>query len=171
MSSENIFPETYLFKDDGNIPNSKYPLLVYRNVFSGRGNEGAAWLEHRFTENGWHNFWRWTIYPFHHYHSNTHEVLGVFEGSAEICLGGPAGKKMTVTAGDILIIPAGLAHRCISSTYGFTVVGAYPEGKSADLIRAETSDHDAAVQSIRQVAVPGKDPVLGDAGGLVELWK
>jgi len=171
MSSEDTSPETYLFENDGNIPNSDYPLLVYRNVFSGTGGEGAAWLEHLFSENGWDNCWRWTIYPFHHYHSNTHEVLGIFQGSADLCIGGPAGKKMTVKSGDILVIPAGLAHRCISSSDGFTVVGAYPGGKSPDLIRAEESDHDTAVKRIRQVAVPDRDPVLGITGGLVKLWK
>lgn len=29
-------PETLFFKDDGSIPNSKYPLLVYRNAFTER---------------------------------------------------------------------------------------------------------------------------------------
>ncbi|MDQ1096249.1 MULTISPECIES: cupin domain-containing protein [Chryseobacterium] len=170
MRPQSISPETYIFRDDGKIPNSNYPILVYRNVFSGRGTEGALWLEHLFKENGWHNFWKWTIYSFHHYHSNTHEVLGVFQGSAEICLGGPTGKKIMIEAGDILVIPAGVAHKCISSSDGFTVVGAYPEGKSPDLIRAEESNHDTAVLRIQQVTVPEQDPVLGNAGGLLKLW-
>jgi hypothetical protein len=43
--------ETFYFKDDGKIPNSKYPLMLYRNAFSERGSAGAAWLEERFAAN------------------------------------------------------------------------------------------------------------------------
>jgi uncharacterized protein YjlB len=65
--------------------------LLYRNAFSDRGNKGADWLEKKFAANNWTNSWRWGVYPFHHYHSNTHEVLGVFRGSALLHLGGEKG--------------------------------------------------------------------------------
>ena len=37
-------PEIIYFKDDGTIPNSRYPLLLYRNAFSERNSQGAEWL-------------------------------------------------------------------------------------------------------------------------------
>ena len=69
--------EASRFVNDGSIPNSKLPLLLYAGEFSATGNEGAEWLEKTFARHGWTNSWRNGVYPFHHYHSNTHEVLGV----------------------------------------------------------------------------------------------
>ncbi len=50
MTNKNTEPEVLYFKDDGSIPNSKYPLLLYRNAFSKRGDSGAEWLEQHFRE-------------------------------------------------------------------------------------------------------------------------
>ncbi len=165
-----IKPEEYYFKEDGVIPNNRLPLLVYRQAFDQRGDKGATWLEARFKSNDWYNSWRWGIYPFHHYHSNTHEVLGVFQGSAEVQMGGAAGKKMKIEAGDILIIPAGTGHQCLSYSRDFQVVGAYPEGVEPDLVREEKSKYAASKARIEKVKVPSADPFSGNAEGLVQIW-
>lgn len=88
FAMEKIKPEEYFFKDDGQIPNSKFPLLVYLNTFSLTGPKGGDWAESTFASNHWTNSWRWGVYPFHHFHSNTHEVLGVFKGNALLQMGG-----------------------------------------------------------------------------------
>src|SRR4030095_7736459 len=82
------------FEDDGVIPNSKFPLLVYHYAFHERGDKGADWLEKRFLSNNWSNSWRNGIFTFQHYHSVTHEVLGVYSGEALVLLGGEQGKKV-----------------------------------------------------------------------------
>lgn len=74
--------ETHLFADDGLIPNnSNLPLVIYRQVF-GRKSSACA-PEETFTAlfkaNGWEGSWVNGIYPYHHYHSTAHEVLGVAE--------------------------------------------------------------------------------------------
>src|SRR5687768_1555322 len=81
-------PEKLFFKDDGIIPNSKYPLLLYRNAFTARGDDGASWLEEKFLSNNWSNSWRNGIFTFQHYHSITHEVLGIYSGECLVLLGG-----------------------------------------------------------------------------------
>ncbi len=164
-------PETFYFKDDGTIPNSKYPLLVYQNAFSKKGNEGGNWLEERFGRNGWTNTWRWGVYPFHHYHSNTHEVLGVFSGTALLHMGGEKGEKIQVKAGDILVIPAGVGHKCISHSDDFTVLGAYPDGLSPDLMRGTEGERPDSDKRIAKVKKPDADPLLGNGAGLITLWK
>jgi len=50
-----IQPEKLFFKDDGSIPNSKFPVLVYRDIFEERGKAGALWLEQKFASNNWTN--------------------------------------------------------------------------------------------------------------------
>ncbi|WP_218145373.1 cupin domain-containing protein [Parapedobacter koreensis] len=163
--------EKYQFNDDGVIPNSRYPLLLYRACFTAKGTEGAAWLEKRFKQNDWYNTWRYGIYPFHHYHSTSHEVLGCFSGTALLHLGGEKGEKVTIQAGDIVVIPAGVGHKCLQHSPDFTVVGAYPEGKDWDLLRGEKGERPQADQNIAQVPLPGKDPYFGTENGLLTYWK
>ncbi|WP_250123845.1 cupin domain-containing protein [Chroococcidiopsis sp. CCMEE 29] len=67
--------------------------------------------------------------PNHHYHSTAHEVLGISRGKAAVRLGGDArGQTFEVRAGDVIIIPAGVAHKNLDSSSDFLVVGAYPLG-------------------------------------------
>lgn len=171
MAANDLAPKEFYFKDDGNIPNSKYPLLVYQNVFDARGRKGGDWLEERFAANNWTNTWRWGVYPFHHYHSNTHEVLGVFSGDALLHLGGEEGEKVKVKAGDIIVIPAGVGHKCLEHSNDFTVLGAYPNGLSPDLQRGEKGERPQTDKNIATVAFPSTDPLFGKSGGLSAAWK
>lgn len=168
---DSITPENFVFKDDGKIPNSNLPLLLYRNAFEKRGDEGAQWLEKHFKENNWYNSWRWGVFPYHHYHSTSHEVLGCFQGDALLHLGGETGEKVKIKAGDIVIIPAGVGHKCISHSSDFTVVGAYPNGSSYDLLKGEKGERPQADNNISRVPIPEKDPYLGKEGGLVNIWE
>lgn len=165
-----ITPEQFLFEDDGRIPNSKHPLLLYSDAFEQRVDEGAKWLENRFKKNNWYNSWRWGVFPYNHYHSTSHEVLGCFQGNALLHLGGEGGDKIKIKAGDIVIIPAGVGHKCISHSADFTVVGAYPNGSSYDLMRGEEGERPQADKNISGVPIPKEDPYLGNKGGLINIW-
>ena len=162
--------ETFLFTDDGRIPNSRYPLLLYRNAFHERGGAGADWLETHFAANRWTNAWRNGVFPYHHYHSISHEVLGVYSGSARLLLGGEQGKPVTVQAGDILVIPAGVGHKNLESSADFGVVGAYPDGRTFDVLRGLPGERPKADQTIAALPLPQTDPLLGTSGGLRERW-
>ncbi|KAA6431456.1 cupin domain-containing protein [Dyadobacter flavalbus] len=170
MSILNIKPETFLFSDDGKIPNSKFPLVVYRNAFSERGVQGAAWIEERFESNKWTNSWRNGVFSYHHYHSISHEVLAVYAGNALLHMGGEKGKKMTVHAGDILIIPTGVGHKKLDASADFAVVGAYPNGSDYDILRGEPGDRPKAQQNIARVPLPELDPLYGKNGELLKIW-
>ncbi len=171
MSIEMSDPEKHYFKDDGKIPNSKYPLLLFRNVFAVRGNDAANWLEKHFAKNNWTNSWRNGVFSYHHYHSITHEVLGIYEGSALVKLGGEMGKEVKVEAGDIIVIPAGVGHKKLSSSADFAVVGAYPDGKNYDILKGESGERPAADQNIAAALIPDFDPYLGSNGGLLKIWR
>ncbi len=170
MSQPVIQPETFLFKDDGAIPNSKYPLLVYRKAFSATGSVGASWLEDRFAINDWTNSWRNGVYSYHHYHSTSHEVLGVYGGSALLQLGGEKGQQTRVQAGDIIVIPAGVGHKKLESSADFGVVGAYPDGRNFDTLRGQPGERPQADKNIAAVPLPTTDPLLGKSGGLRQFW-
>jgi len=170
MAAKIFSQELFYFKDDGTIPNNKLPLICYHDAFTARGDNGAEWLERKFAENNWTNSWQWGVYPFHHYHSNTHEVLGVFKGFAELQLGGEKGQILKVMPGDIMIIPAGVGHKCLSHSEDFTVVGAYPNGLEPDLMKGEKGERPTADENIKAVQIPDTDPLQGKKDGLPKIW-
>lgn len=169
--AEPVKPAILRFKDDGIIPNSKYPLLLYQKVFTQKGPAGASWLEQHFAKNNWTNSWRNGVYPFHHYHSTSHEVLGIYSGSALLFLGGEKGQKVEVEAGDIIVVPAGTGHKNLGSSQDFGVVGAYPDGRSWDVMRGQPGERPKADERIATLPIPVFDPFLGKGSGLVQLWK
>lgn len=166
-----VKPQMLFFEDDGQIPNNKLPLLLYKAVSAERGDKGAEFLEAKFASNNWTNSWRWGVYPFHHYHSNTHEVLGVFKGDALLHLGGEKGQKVKVQAGDIIVIPAGVGHKCLSHSNDFTVVGAYPNSMQPDLNKGEPNERPQTDKNIAAVPFPDTDPWSGKEEGLEKIWK
>jgi uncharacterized protein YjlB len=163
-------PESFLFTDDGLIPNSRLPLLVYWDVVGESGLTAAAWLENRFHTNNWKNSWRNGVYAFHHYHSTSHEVLGVYSGMAVLELGGEHGQQVDVKAGDVLVIPAGVGHKKVESSSDFGVVGAYPEGRQFNTLRGLPGERPLADQQIAAVPLPDTDPLLSRAGGVIDRW-
>ncbi len=162
-------PETLFFKDDGLVPNNKYPLLLYRNAFSERGEAGAQWLEQKFLSNHWSNSWRNGIFTFQHYHSITHEALGIYSGEVLVLLGGEKGEKVKVQAGDIVVIPAGVGHKNLGDS-NLGVVGAYPNGMPVDIMRCNPGERPQTDKNIAAVPFPDHDPFLGKSGGLRKLW-
>lgn len=160
------------FIDDGVIPNSKYPVIVYHNILNLDGDRAADVLEKKFGENGWSNAFRWRVYDYHHYHTNTHEVLGVYAGNALLQLGGPNGEKLHARVGDVIILPAGTGHISLSHSDDFSVVGAYPGGAEPDLIRIDDVRPDDVREKVDLVPVPELDPWFGNAtAGIVSSWK
>jgi uncharacterized protein YjlB len=159
--------ELLRFEDDGRIPNNpKLPLVVYRLALA-RSDHLAQAFEKRFAANGWINSWRDGIFDYHHFHSNTHEVLGVAQGEARVCFGGEQGEVLTLSAGDVAILPAGTGHKCERASEDFLVVGAYPDGRDFDICRGDPAEHDPAVTRIAKVPLPKQDPVFGESGVLV----
>lgn len=162
-------PRIERLKDTGEFPNSKYPALVYQAVLS--GDDLAARFEALFEQNGWPGAWRNGLYRTHHFHSTAHEALGVYRGSVQVRLGGAAGPLVTLEAGDVAILPAGVAHKNEGQSSDFAVVGAYPAGTSPDMNYGKAGERPQVDQNIARVPRPSHDPVTGAAGALTRLWR
>jgi uncharacterized protein YjlB len=162
-----VEPETHTFDDDGGIPNSRLPVLIYHGV--GDAHD-AARCEALFDSNGWVPDWRDGIFSFHHFHSIAHEVLGIVAGTATVTLGGPDGRSFEIGEGDVLVLPAGTGHCNEGSSPDLLVIGAYPDGMPWDLRRGDPAEHDEAVANIERVPLPRSDPVEGESGALTRLW-
>ena len=168
---EFVEPEQFSFKDDGVFPNSVLPVLLYRQAFKTEIGDRACAIEQRFAENDWSNSWRNGVYSFAHYHSTTHEVLGAYGGAATLRLGGEHGKNVEVHAGDVIVIPAGVAHQNIGASADFAVVGAYPDGREWDLLRGRPGERPKADRTIAALPIPDYDPIYGAEGPLRQIWK
>ena len=164
--------ETLFFVDDGDVPNHpRWPLIFYSQAIRPKTLTTSEYaFEELFERNGWPAAWRNGIYPFTHYHSNTHEVLGIAKGEATVQFGGKSGQILAACAGDVLLLPAGTGHKRISSSPDLLVIGAYPPGSKYDLMRSGESDKADIRARIAGVAKPNTDPVSGAVGAMTKLW-
>ncbi len=157
-------PEAFCFSGDDRFPNSALPVLVYWGALAA----DPAAMEQAFAAQGWTNSWRNGVFDYHHYHSITHEVLGIASGEVTVRFGGPAGQDVTVRAGDVVVIPAGVSHRNMGDRDLLTV-GAYPGGSECDVLRGDPAELAAAQRAIAAIPLPDHDPVPGQAC-LRRLW-
>jgi len=168
-----IEPLTFMYADDGAIPNNPtLPFLVYAKAINLSGRvDPAEVIEETFRANGWDdNMWRNGVYPFPHYHSMIHEVMGIAKGRVRVRFGGKKGREIDLEPGDVTVLPAGTGHERMTESADLVVVGAYPSSGQYNLCRGSRAEHARALQSIPLVPKPEADPVYGADGPLVRLW-
>ncbi|KAF2666136.1 hypothetical protein BT63DRAFT_50578 [Microthyrium microscopicum] len=199
------------------IPNSKHPLIQYPGLNKDRSLKDVYNLYH---SNGWNTQWiiKYGSTQQSHYHSTTHECMTVMSGSATLRFGvadtvedleenthgngkEEGGIEIQANAGDVFIIPAGVAHKTFDTGVGtpdFEILTpAYDrplEEEDFDKVLPDiklsgftmmgayplgggwdfkVGGEDAGVyERVWGVAKPAKDPALGESvDGLVGLWK
>lgn len=206
----------HLFPTD-HIPNSPRPLLHYKHVFDINPSKthcdaGEVW--DMFAQNEWEVAWifRYGQTQLSHFHSEAHECMAVLSGTAKIRFGvadlsedleqntyGSAWEDGAITldanAGDVFIIPAGVAHKTYNcrpeaefklmspgkahgieadnpkqtlselSLNGYTMMGAY-NGGDWDFVQ-----RGGIFEKSWVVPKPKYDPVFGlSQQGLVKTW-
>ena len=116
--------------------------------------------------------WKLQMYSTSHFHSTSHELLCISTGSARLCFGhedNPSNITPTVSAGDVIVVPAGVAHRLLEDIEGgFEMVGSYPKGKSWDMCYGKKGE-EKKVKEIEKLGWWKRDPVFGDQGPVLEV--
>jgi uncharacterized protein YjlB len=149
--------------------NPLLPVIVYRCVFGTKRSDKAHLFKNHYKANGWRGTWTDTIYRYRHFHTNAHEALGVAEGKVTLEIGGNRGKILRLKAGDLIILPAGTAHKRLSKDK-VSVVGAYPRGQAKYDICRNAGQCRHAMKRIKKVPLPSTDPLYGENGPLTKLW-
>lgn len=166
-------PQLMSFKSDGETPNNaRCPMIFYRSPVKRRhAFNMAAVFEDLFKANGWTDSWRDRMYEFLHFHTRTHEVLGIARGAVRAEFGGAKGRTLNLIAGDVVILPAGTGHRALKATRDLLIVGAYPaNGGTYDEPTPEDVTQREALAAIARVRMPRADPVYGREGPLRRVW-
>ena len=167
---DSIEIEELLFDGTTAVPNNPVlPVIVMRGAL-GDGAAPSA-VTALMEANGWGGTWVWQVFPYHHYHPNAHEALAVASGGATLMLGGPDGETVTVSAGDVIVLPSGTGHCQIEASAAFAICGAYPPGQARyETVRADAPCDAATRDRIAGVPRPGTDPIYGPDGPLVSAW-
>ena len=161
----NVVPE------DGVFPNNALlPLLLYKEAFQISDKHDTATIKEILETNSWTDFWVDTILGEHHYHSTAHEVLVALKGTARVQFGGPNGVTLMFEQGDVVIIPAGVAHCKVDESNGFSCLGAYPDGQEYDMNFGKPGEKEIAEENIRKLPTPENDPLYGSDGPLIKNW-
>jgi uncharacterized protein YjlB len=210
----------FFLKPTALVPNSPQPLLFYPGLLKTQSDQNPANIHQRFDENDWKTQWIFRYGPTQdaHYHSEIHECMAVLSGTATIRFGvadtsedlgestyGGAkekgGVELNAMAGDVFVIPAGVAHKTYNTSpgapfalltpgegrgiqasnvgeslagiklSGFTMMGAYPKN-CGTWDFALRGENVGDFKTSWSVAKPEKDPLLGDAAeGVCGVWK
>ncbi|KAL8945494.1 MAG: hypothetical protein Q9183_008070, partial [Haloplaca sp. 2 TL-2023] len=84
-----------------------------------------------------------------------------------LCFGGEDNPKRfepTVQQGDVIVVPAGVAHRLLEDIEGgFTMVGSYPKGKNWDMCYGREGEEEN-VKGIVHLEWFDRDPIYGHEG-------
>ncbi|KAK4864423.1 hypothetical protein LT330_009951 [Penicillium expansum] len=200
------------------VPNSPRPLLHYKNVLARRPSSShcdPADVWDMFNQNGWNVQWifRYGETQLSHYHSKAHECMAVLSGTAKIRFGvadtsddlfenthgsswEEGGIELEAEAGDVFIIPAGVAHKTYDAKpeaefklltpgtghgieandprkalddiqlSGYTMMGAY-NGGDWDFVKSGGD-----FEKVWAVPKPSLDPVFGKSErGLCRTWR
>lgn len=170
MKKQSVKFVSRVFDAHGAFPNNEQlPMVILRSPIK-NVRIGPEHFEELFRDNGWPPAWRNGLYDFHHYHSQAHEVLGIYSGWVRACFGGPQGEILKAEKGDVIIIPAGVSHCNKGQSPDFKVVGGYPDGQLWDMMYGKPGERPQADHNISQVFMPASDPVFGSDGILLELW-
>jgi len=165
------YPQMFAFKKLSRIPSPTAIRNPPRGQHQGQQTREAI-FEVLFASHGWKSSWRNGMYDFNHFHTHTHEVLGIARGKVTALFGGMKGHKVELKAGDVVVIPSGTGHKRIRQSKDLLIVGAYPtNGGDYDEPKPDRVDLKEARRQIKKVRLPLADPVYGKQGPLRRIWR
>ncbi|KAL4967066.1 cupin domain-containing protein [Aspergillus stella-maris] len=187
MAVNMVEPEQYVLSPTPHVPNSRLPVLVYRNALTDTTTRNIL---NTIEPNGWIKGGQWKAYTVPHFHTQCHECYGIIKGGSTYVLGvspsdpevddqgRPYGMKLKVEQGDVFVLPAGVCHFSVDSWGDYEFIGLYPNGiLNSTSHRFDmnygfkpTGETAALITQSEAVGVPPLDPLYGLNGPLPRLW-
>ncbi|KAJ5726755.1 uncharacterized protein N7483_008112 [Penicillium malachiteum] len=196
MPVEQVKPEILYVPPTAHSPNSKLPVVVYRNALTDPTPDGVlqAVEESEWKKGGHWKIAKESLAATPHYHSTTHEAYTVLHGAATYLLGkspldpgtdsngDSTGVRFTARAGDVFVFPAGVTHFVTDVEDEYEFIGFYSLSSQNDQNSLkEPYNMEYATDSIEitnqkrgkceLVPVPAHDPIYGEEGPMIKIWK
>lgn len=187
MPSSVVEPETFFVKPTPHVPNSHLPVVVYRGALDDTSPDNIL---KTIEPNGWLKGGQWKTFKTVHFHSNAHECYGIIKGSSTYRLGKSdldadkddngveSGTTFFAQAGDVFVLPAGVAHCSIDSDGDYEYIGLYPGEPLPNGLRFDIhwcKDGPEKTKELAQAAanvpIPECDPLYGRGGPLPRIWR
>ena len=165
--------EPIYLKESKPYPNNKLPALYYENVLESILGESYSGQDvmRLLQQNGYTNTWSNGILNQHHFHSIAHEALACTLGELRVQLGGEDEIILTVRKGDVLLLPAGTAHKKLEATEEHEIIGGYPLNQpDYDFQYGDASDYEAIKEKVAQVELPHTDPITDFPALIKQYW-
>ncbi|KAL2276180.1 hypothetical protein FJTKL_01342 [Diaporthe vaccinii] len=146
-------------------PNNRLPVLHYRNVLPSPVSEDSTIKF--LTANEWEHRGTWGHIDIRHFHPKSHECYGIFRGPSTLLVGqiqAGQGARIDVSAGDVIVLPAGTAHSSLKSSSDYRYIGVYPTGCPRWRNKFGKNPAESFRDVIDQVDMPVADPVYGKDG-------
>ncbi|KAL2209902.1 hypothetical protein CC79DRAFT_1354735 [Sarocladium strictum] len=162
----------YFLPATQDAPNSRLPVLHYQDVLPLPLSEQSAKVF--LTQHEWEHRGTWGHIAIRHFHPNTHECYGIFQGSSTLLIGQikhGEGARIKVKAGDVIVLPAGTAHSSVESSPDYRYIGVYPTNCPRWRNEVGKKNPEVFTKEIATVNMPLDDPVYGSEGPLTQLWQ
>ncbi|KAL4911716.1 hypothetical protein BDW62DRAFT_215582 [Aspergillus aurantiobrunneus] len=188
MSLTPVEPEQFFLAPALHVPNSRLPILVYRNALA---DTSPRSILNTIEPNGWIKGGQWGTYKVPHFHTQCHECYGIIRGGSTYLLGvgprdpefdphgRPYGMKLTVQQGDVFVLPAGICHSSLESWGDYEFIGLYPNGTLESTGHRfdmnygfKPQEETTSLAGLSEtVPIPPLDPLYGLDGPLPRIWK
>ena len=160
-------PLTFTFADDGAIPNSRLPMLVYRAAVPADPAAIETTVRREPLASGVARQ-RASVPAFPQQRARG---FGRRARPGQGAIRWPRRRNVGHAAGDVVVLPAGVGHCRLEKSADLLIVGAYPDNASAAGPASRRPGRArCVVRNIAAVATPNADPVAGGQGALVSLW-
>ncbi|KAL9086625.1 MAG: hypothetical protein Q9165_007068 [Trypethelium subeluteriae] len=156
-----VEPEKFYVRPTPHVPNSKLPILVYRDVLQDTSPETIL---STIEPNGWLKGGQFKTYPVPHFHCLAHECYGIIKGSSTYLLGKSPLDPETDEHGNSNGI---LLHVKVGDVFA-PLIGEY----RYDMNWGKESPEETTklAQQAATTPVPELDPLYGLGGPLPEIW-
>jgi uncharacterized protein YjlB len=96
--------------------------------------------------------------------------MAVINGRTIILLGGINGRNVLLKKGDVIVIPAGVAHMNLGDENDITCIGGYPSGRNLDMNYGRADEHPMVDINIRHLPILDSGPLYGQDDPLIGIW-
>ena len=97
--------------------------------------------------------------------------MAVIKGRTTLLLGGENGQQVDIQSGDIIVIPAGVAHKNLGEMKDVICIGGYPEGRDFDMNYGGAGERPQTDRTIEELQLPATGPLAGREDPLLQIWK